>query len=149
MNQEEIFRVREIVKQAGVEFFTASGGSIDIGNLPTQTARELEAYVKSRAALKKKHVQKKSLKKRPSYVQKNDLAPAPLSQSRLSLTAAVSREVKPAQGHLPIFADTAPTYPIVIPVVDNRALSDDKSNSSSFYSGTFILTQILMKTRLL
>lgn len=140
MNPDEIHRVREIVRQAGVEFFTVGGGSIDIGNLPTQTARELESYVKSRSALRKKQIQKKALKKRPSFLQKNDLAPAPLTQSRLTLTTHVSRELKPVQGHLPIFADTTPSYPIVIPVVDNKALSNEKSNSSSsFYSGIFNL----------
>lgn len=130
-----MLRVREIIRQAGIEYYTVGGGSIDIGNLPTDTARELEKYVKSRIALKKKQNQRKVHSKKPSFVGKNDLAPSSISQPRLILAPSLSYNNKPSQGHLPVFTDVAPNYSMAVPPKDIRAMSEERSNSSSFYSG--------------
>ena len=141
-----MLRVREIIRQAGLEYYTVGGGSIDIGNLPTSTARDLEKYVKSRISLKKNQNQRKGIAKKPSYHGKNDLAPSSISQPRLSLTPTMSRDIKQPIGHLPVFADTAPSFAISTPAPIIRAMSDERSNSSSFYSGTIDLIQTPKKT---
>lgn len=140
-----MYRVTDIVKRENPNYIS-SNGILDIGSLSSFVARDLEKYVKSRIALKKKQAQKKSSSKKPSLFIKNDLAPLPFSQNRPILNQSVSRDSRPTPGHLPIFSDLTPSYSMNQKIPEPHRMSDDGSNSSSFYSGNAEITKTLKKT---
>jgi hypothetical protein len=129
-----MMRVTEIVRREN-ESYISQNGILDIGSLSSTVARDLERYVKGRIALKKKQSQKKPSSKKPPLFIKNDLAPSSFNQTRLTLSQSYSRDSKPLPGHLPVFSDVAPSYSMTMKLPDTKAPSEERSNSSSFYSG--------------
>jgi hypothetical protein len=130
---EFVPRAKEIVSEAGYDLFTA-GGAVEVANLPTKVARELEKYIKNRPQAKPKLSQKKqpAIKRQPSFP-KPDLAPTSLAPPRIPLNNHISRDSKPTQGHLPIFENSS-HFPLRESVAETNHHSDDHSNTSSFYS---------------
>lgn len=130
-----MMRVTEIVRRENSTYISTNG-FLDINVLSPQVARDLERYVKGRIALKKKLNQKKAISKKTSMIPKNDLAPVPFTHSRSAISQTLSREIRPAPGHLPVFSDLAPAYSMAVKPPEAHHLIDDRSASSSFYSGT-------------
>jgi hypothetical protein len=124
---------------------SGTGGAIDIGQLPLRTARELERYVRSKISFKSKSIlsKKPPIKKPSNIAMKNDLAPASLAPPKPTLTHHSSAvHSRPSQSHLPVFSEPPAATVEFHHGIEHLAHSEERSKSSSFYSGTCELTQI-------